>query len=424
MGFWSAMFGAGPNHEGITPNANDPAPAPGTVGETTWRPGDPDGVEFEATPVEGRSALPLPQASPWSGWPADWSTPSWQGGALTKLIDTAWDAIDLNSRVLSTMPAYLTANGRIDEQSSPKWLGNPDPAVYNSWQEFAKQLFWDFQMGEAFVLATSRYLTDDRPLTFRVIPPWMVTIEVRHGVRTYRIGQTDYTDDILHLRYQSTTDPNQPHGIGPLAASGARMVTIGILQQYVKRLSETGGVPLYWIESDQKLSPAEAQEMQRDFVETRARNLGEPNVFGKGGRIGQAQSMSAKEMALLEISQWNEARIAAKFGVSPIMLALPAGGDSMTYSNVAQLFDFHDRSMLRTLAGSVMPALSRWLLPHGHAVELNRDEYSRPNLLERSQAWKNLVEAGVISPDEVRVMERFNGPAPARSLSGGDTGGE
>lgn len=424
MGFWSAMFGTGPNHEGITPNANDPAPAPGTVGETGWTPGDPDGVEVVGDEIEARSSLPFPQPSPWSGWPADWSTPSWQGGAMTKLVDTAWDCIDLNASILSTMPAYLTKSGQIETGSLPSWIGNPDPLVYNSWQEFAKQLFWDFQMGEAFVLAMSRYLTDDRPLTFRVIPPWMVQVEVRDGVREYRIGATDVTDDILHLRYQSTTDPNQPRGVGVLDGSGARMVTIGVLQRYVQRLSETGGTPLYWIESDQKLSPAEAAEMQRDFVETRARNLGEPNVFGKGGKIGHTSTMNAKDMALLEISQWNEARIATKFRVPPVLMGLPSGGDSMTYQNVSDLFSFHDRAGLRTYAASVMPALSRWLLPAGHAVELNRDEYSRPNLLERSQAYEKFINAGVMHPEEARSMERLSGPAPARSLTGGDTGGE
>ena len=52
------------------------------------------------------------------------------------------------------MPPYLVG-------ASPSlpadWLNNPDPDLYTSWEEFAKQLFWDYQLGEAFVLATARY---------------------------------------------------------------------------------------------------------------------------------------------------------------------------------------------------------------------------------------------------------------------------
>ena len=53
------------------------------------------------------------------------------------------------------------------------WLTNPDPDVYTSWEEFAKQLFWDYQLGEAFVLATARYATG-WPARFHVVPPWYV----------------------------------------------------------------------------------------------------------------------------------------------------------------------------------------------------------------------------------------------------------
>lgn len=422
MAFWASLFGRGVNHEGVIPNSNEPPPAPGTVGEPAWTPGDPDGVEFETTPVESRS-LPFPQPSPWSGWPASWSTPDWTDGHFGKLVDTAWDAIDLNSSVLSTMPAYRTRGGRVVEPLP--WMSNPDPLVYNSWQEFAKQLFWDFHLGEAFVLAMSYYSDSGLPRTFRVVPPWMVEVEVRDGLRTYRLGGTDITEDVLHIRYQSTTDPSNPRGVGPLDNAGARIVTIGVLQKYIQRLSETGGVPWYWITSDQKLTQAEANELQRDFVESRMRNLGEPAVFGKGASLQQANYMSARDMSLLELAQWSESRIAVKLGVPPFLLGLPSGGDSMTYSNVSSLFDFHDRASLRTKAGAVMPALSQWLLPHGQAVELNRDEYSRPSLPERAAAYEKLVAVGAISADEIRTMERLHGEAPgtaAAALTGGDEG--
>ena len=93
-------------------------------------------------------------------------------------------------------------------------------------------------------------------------------------------------------------------------------------------------------------------------------------------------------------------------------MGLPSGGDSMTYSNVSSLFDFHDRASLRPKANAVMTALSGWALPRGQSVELNRDEYSRPALADRAQAYKILSEIGVMSVDEIRTMERLQGEAP------------
>jgi hypothetical protein len=86
----------------------------------------------------------------------------------------------------------------------------------------------------------------------------------------------------------------------------------------------------------------------------------------------------------------------------------------MTYSNVSSLFDYHDRASLRPKALHVMTALSAWVLPRGQSVELNRDEYSRPALKERADAYAVLNGIGAISAEEVRAMERFTSTDAAR----------
>jgi len=420
MGFWANLLGFGANHEGVVPNPNPAA----SVGEG-WEPGDPHGLIIEEPPAIEPRSLGVLYPSPWSGWPAEWSTANWSG-AMGKLVDTAWDCIDLNASVLSTMPVYRTRNGEV--VSSLAWMKNPDELVYQSWGEFAKQLFWDFQLGEAFILAMSRaWSASERggyPNRFRVIPPYLMHVEAdRDGTRHYFLGGPsgpDVTGDVLHIRYQSTTDLSNPRGVGPLDGAGARMTTALLLQRYVDALAENGGRVLEWITTEQKLSKPEADEMQRDFVAAKRRNFAEPAVFGKGARLEQAEAMSAKDMALLELSQWTESRICVKLGVPPFLMGLPSGGDSMTYSNVSQLFDFHDRASLRVKAASVMPALSNWLLPLGQQLELNRDEYSRPPLKERAEAYKIMIEAGVMVSDEARAMERLSGPAASTSMTGGD----
>ena len=56
-----------------------------------------------------------------------------------------------------------------------------------------------------------------------------------------------------------------------------------------------------------------------------------------------------------------------------------------------------------------MSALSNWALPRGQAAELNRDEYSRPALKERVESYEKLKAMGVLSNEEIRVMERSSG---------------
>ena len=411
MTFWSWLLHG--TSAGETANANPPS----SVGPPAYNPGDPHGFEFDPPPpnVNTRFAMPVP--SPWSGWPAEWATPEWQHKA-GPLVDTAWTCLDKNSSILSTMPTFRMRSGAVLEPLP--WMSNPDPTIYTSWAEFAKQLFWDYQTpGEAFVLSMARG-ADGWPVNFRVVPPWLVNVEMSAGRREYSIGQMPVPDeDILHIRYKSTTDGAR--GIGPLDAGGPRAVAAGLIIRLVQSIAEQGGLPPYFLETEQRLTREQANDQLNEWVDSRIRNSGRPALL-TGGVKPATLTMSVKDMTLHELGQWTESRIAVLLGIPPFMVGLPSGGDSMTYSNVAQLFEFHHRSYLQTASVHVMSALSGWALPRGQSIEQDADDYTRPGLLERSQAYVNLAAVGAIDGREVRMLERLYGdaPAPAATMEGGD----
>ena len=209
--------------------------------------------------------------------------------------------------------------------------------------------------------------------------------------------------------------------MGPLDAAGARIVSIGLLQRYANNLAETGGVPLYWLSTDRKITPSEARDLLEAWIESRAKYPGQPAIVGSGATLSQAANMNAKDMALMELSQFNESRIAVLMGVPPFLVGLAGATGSLTYSNISDLFDFHDRSSLRPKARAVMEALSEWVLPRGQEVELNRDDYTRLPLDKRANAYKTMVEIGVLDAQEIRGMERYLGENSAQALTGADT---
>jgi len=418
MGFWDFLTG-GVNHAGETPNANPPS-TPSTVGAGEAD-GDPHGVEIVGDPVESRS-LPSFYPSPWAGWPDSWSTPNWDmGSRFNELVDVAWTCLDKNASALSTMPVYRTREGRVIAPAS--WMVNPDPSIYSSWEEFAKQLFWDFQLGEVFLMEMSSF-SDGYPMRFRVMPGWAFHVEFENGVRVYRVGGPtgpDVTADILHIRYKSTTE--SARGVGPLEAAGGRMLTAGLLAKYVREVVATGGTPPQTIETDQSLEENEAQDLITQYLASRVQTPSAPPVFDGGAKLVDHPAISPKDLTMLEISQFNESRIAVLLGVPPFLVGLPSGGDSMTYSNVSSLFDFHDRQTLRTLAGHVMGAISYWALPAGQKAELNRDEYSRPSFDQRAEAWVKLKDAGIVDVETVQRAERLlpgDETAPITAITGGE----
>ena len=394
----------------IIPNGNDEVTAaPGTVGPPSASPGDPHGVVLGG-PAPTSAPPPTIVPSAWSGWPADWWTPGWHGHA-TGLTDIAWKCLDLNSSLLATMPPYLVG---ASENLDADWLNNPDPSTYTSWEEFAKQLFWDYQLGEAFVWALTRYATG-WPARFRVIPPWMVNVEMQDGIRRYSIGSLDVTTEILHVRYSSTI--SDAHGHGPLEAGQAKLVAADVYARYGAQFAAAGGVPTSVLEHPDELTAEQAADLQAQWVQARISKIGEPAVLS-GGVTFKATQTTPKEMALVELSNLTESRIAVLLGVPPFLVGLPSGGDPMTYSNVTSIFDYHWRAGLRPQAQSVMAALSGWLLPRGTRVEVNRDAYVQPEPYTRAQTAEILNRivdpAGnpVLSRDEIRQAERLDDSSP------------
>lgn len=391
----------------VTPNPNPPESVPpGTVGPPSATPGDAHGLVLEG-PDTPASSPPRIIPSAWSGWPADWWPPNW-GGRLSRLTDTAWLCVDLNASVLAAMPPYLVnAAPTLDAD----WMRNPDPAVYTSWDDFAKQLFWDYQLGEVFVIATAYYSTG-WPARFHVVPPWAVEAEIGgDGLRHYRIGKQDVTADMLHVRYSGHV--SDAHGHGPLEAGAGRLIAGELLARYATGIAASGGVPPSVLEHPEELSDTQAAELQAQWVTSRLSKLGEPAVLS-GGVTWKPTAANPTEMALLELSQFNDSRIAVLLGVPPFLAGLPSGGDSMTYSNVTSLFDYHWRAGLRPKAQAVMAALSGWALPRGTRVEVNRDAYVQPEPLARAQTAQilaSIVDAEgrpAMTVEEIRKAERLD----------------
>ena len=406
MGFWQWLTG-----EGAVPNTNPPS----SVGPG-YSPGDPDGVEI-LTPepaVNFRMATIVP--SGWDGLPSGWA-PQFTGSTrLEDLVDTAWAAVDLNASVLSAMPVYRARGADIIPPAS--WMTNPDPSIYTGWPEFAKQLFWDYQLGEAYVLPMAR-AADGWPFNFRVIPPWLVNAEMKAGRRAYSIGTLDVTDEILHIRYKSTTD--SAHGIGPLESGQTRLIAASVLSRYLTEVAEGGFIPKYNLETDQRMTRVQSEEALEQYWTSRLANFGQrgkPGMLTSGLKAKPLQ-LTPEELTLVDLSKFNESRIAVLLGVPPVLLGLPSGQDSLTYNNIQMLFDFHDRAGLKPKVAQVMPALSGWALPRGQTAELNRDEYTRPALLERAEADEKFVAMGALTPEQVAEMERFSSPQAAVELTGG-----
>jgi HK97 family phage portal protein len=395
---------------GDNPPPNNPNP-PGDFGPLSVGPDASEG--FGNTHVMYPSLNPPLEAQAWSGWPVGWQVPwtSLQGtwsGRFSALADLVFACLDLNSSVLSTMPPYIIRGGL--RQAPPTWLTNPEPLVYNAWTDFAKELFWCYQaVGEVFLLATARFADTGLPMRFMVISPAYVDVDRVAGRVVYTMFGNDITADVLHIKYASF--PGDLRGHGPLEAAGARLLAAEALTKYATELADRGGIPWAVLKYPRRASRPQMAQMQADWLNARRSALGAPAVLSDGVEL-EVLSTNPKDMALSELARFNDARICVLLGVPPFLMGLPSG-DSMTYSNVSSLFDYHWRAGLRPKAADVTANMSGWALPRGTDLELDRDEYVKPGELERAQTYQILVGIGAMTPDEVRVHERIGAPLNA-----------
>lgn len=395
------------------PNANA---ATGSVGPNVPTAGDPSAQEgasggFGASHVMYPASNPPLEASAWAGWPVEWAVPNdYSVGVLGGRVssDIAWRCLDLNGSAVASMPPTATRDGQ-PLAVQPSWIANPQPEVYSHWQEFVRQVWWSYQAtGEVFIARTSSFLDSGYPRTFTMLEPWLVSPEIVNGARRVFIGGQDVTEDVLHIRY--TSWPGDARGHGPLEVAGERLLAVRMLMRYGSNLAANGGIPWAVLKHKYKLGEVQAGELRAQWVAAAHSRMGAPAVLDNDTELQQLQT-TPKDMALSELQQFAEARIAVLLGVPPFLVALPSGADSLTYSTVSMTFDSHWRQTLLPHSRYLMGALSAWALPGRTNVELYAEDYIRPSALERAQTYKILVELGVMTVEEVRHAERL----PARS---------
>ena len=239
-------------------------------------------------------------------------------------------------------------------------------------------------------------------------PPSFVDVDFDDGFRVYKIGQQDVTGDMLHVRYKSTT--GDAHGHGPLEVGRARLVAANVLARYASNMAAAGGIPNAVLTHPQNLNATQAADLQSAWVTARMSNMGLPAVLS-GGITFETLQLSPKDMALVELAQLTESRIAVLLGVPPFLVGLPVGRglDDLQQRDVS-LFDYHWRAGLRPKAATVTAALSAWLTPRGTRLEVNRDEYVQPAPLRAGTDRRNPEP----HPRRVREPGHHRRPNPAR----------
>lgn len=414
---------------GLPPNGNVPA---GSVGPDHVNPG-----RYVMYPEGGW------HSEAWDGWPVEWQTPpmgpgwdQWSGTGAGRQTDTfgrvstAMTCVDLNSRQLGSFPVY----GMKGETpfTLPDWSGSPEPELYESWPQFVQQAINSLMLrGEVINMVTGRTAAG-RIARFINVNPDTIDVEFIDGRRVFTMAGAEIPpEDILLTRYQSI--PGRLRGITPLEWAASSLTTSSALERYAAGLAARGGVPWAVLKARGNINAKQAEDAQQRWVAASLRRDGAPAVLGNEWDL-ETLTLSPKDMALLELREYDERRITAAMGVPAYLVNVSMAG-GLTYSNAESLFFQHWTSTLRPLANLLCTSWSRWLLPRGQRMEMNPDRYTQPPFAARVTAWQQLF--GIVDPvtgeraisvAEIRAAERLDpldeATIDAPQLTGAQTGGE
>jgi len=360
----------------------------------------------------------FPHATRWPGYVGSWEPPfyarypgqptdGWGGGRflggamLEGRVSTVFACVDLIGRSLATFPILSTRDSV--PVPNPAWTENPEPEVYTSMVDAMKCLVNSLCIrGQAFVAPTARY-GDGTVARWVALNPDVVTCSTVDGLPQYEINGIGLIprSELLHIRYQVW--PGVAEGVGPLEAAWRNLIGADALERWGTELAVANGIPTAILQAQSKLTKRQADEIKSSWAQA-AYSRGTLPAVLSGGLTYTPLNLKPSDIGLLDLRRFDETRIASVFGVPLWFVGLP-NPDSLTYYTVEGAFDYLWRATLRAMSFNIMQALSGFCMPRGVFVRHDAEAFVRPELSTRSQAYANLLNAGVVTVDEVRTWE-------------------
>ncbi|PDQ34127.1 MAG: phage portal protein [Candidatus Lumbricidophila eiseniae] len=378
-------------------------------------------IDWLLAPVPGmyRDTTPAPEVSPSGAGPSDASTAITApargrvagevstGDAFS--ISMVYRAIQIHAIAAKQLSLIAQRNGRPLAQVPPL-VRQPDLDVSRS--AFIEQSVASLACtGNAYWRKT--FFPTGQVANVSVLNPLDVT-PVANSAGTlvgYKYRGTDFTPTDVQQLFLLRV-PGSLKGLGPIQAAQIELRGALDLRDYSANWFRSSGIPNGLLNSDQELTPAEAQQAKDAWMMSEGALKGVA-VLGKGLNYHRV-FLSPADAQFLESQQFTTTQIARLFGVPASLMLASIQGSSQTYANIEQDWIGYTRFSLMSYLVEIEDALSA-LLPRGTRAKFNVEALLRSDTTTRYQAHKIALEAGFMTIDEVRDRENLD-PLPQEGL--------
>jgi len=350
-------------------------------------------------------------------WARDWESPfgPTAGQPVTRTsilgLSAAWSAIGLLSDSISTLPvvAFIEkGDTRIPFELPPRWIEEPGEGL--SRIDVLNQTMLSLLIeGEAFLL-TPRNEGEIQGIV--VVDPMTVTI-TPDGI--YRVLGEEVAQglELTHIRglMLPTTYANERRGLGVISYAREGLSAGLATQKFGEAFFGNGAWVGATVEVPGVLS-TDGQEAIKAYINERHRGAARAHKIGvltEGAKLSRPLTFSAEDSQFLQTREFQVADIARFFRVPPEMIGGSTSSTTLTYSTLeGRSAHFVKFSCLPWIVRIENAFTRLWHSEGGPpegVIKLKVDGLLRGSTKERYDSYKLGLEAGFLTPNEVRALE-------------------
>jgi len=238
-----------------------------------------------------------------------------------------------------------------------------------------------------------------------VIPSWprMTNGAIDYSQVVYDYMGQRYTNrEIEHLRIFSRAGVLK--GISPIGSCFKDISAAIDLRDYAGNWFTSAGVPTGVLKTSSMINKAEAEEVTANWHNKQQNR--QVAVLGNGFDYQQI-ALSPKDALFTEVQDQQVQAVARLFGVPARLLLTSVPGASDTYTNLQDENQVFYRHTLMAYTDAITDALTN-CLPRGNRVEFDFEHLFKADVAARYNYYKVAIDAGILTPEEVRTKEGLN----------------
>lgn len=318
-------------------------------------------------------------------------------------VPSIFRAVSLLANTVGMLSMEAIRDGvTMPQRDAPRIVVRPNPFTIP--REFWRETVWDMATrGEAWWWIASRDI-DGSPLSLYPMPALEVTVEenerdlLRPTIR-WR-NRVMRNEDVRQLIFSRI--PGDLRGSGPLQLCGAA-VSVGVeAQTYAANFFAQGGVPSVLIKSADPLSSDEAENLKAQWAESA---INTPRVIDPGIEDVREMGVEPDKAQLNETRRFAKGDVSDMFGIPGPFVNYVESGSSLTYQNIAQVYDQLLKACLLPNYVEPIEQTMSDLLTRSTVARFNTEALLRADIRTRYDVYASGITSGVLTVEEARTKE-------------------